>query len=81
MSTLFGRFPSLSQRNDIHVSFQPKRGESWAFVVTLTRIIRSKNGQDRQSVRMEPRPPYICKSALEARHWGATYALYRVRLL
>jgi ATP-dependent RNA helicase DHX57 len=32
-------------------------------------------------VRMEPHPPYICKSALEARHWGATYALYRVRLL
>lgn len=32
-------------------------------------------------MRMEPHPPYICKSALEARHWGATYALYRVRLL
>ncbi len=31
-------------------------------------------------MRMEPHPPYICKSALEARHWGATYALYRVRL-
>jgi hypothetical protein len=30
---------------------------------------------------MEPHPPYTCKSALEARHWGATYALYRVRLL
>ncbi|KAH8992445.1 P-loop containing nucleoside triphosphate hydrolase protein [Lactarius akahatsu] len=53
----------------------PKRGDGWAFVVTLTRT--SKNGQDRQSVRMEPHPPYICKSALEARHWGATYALYR----
>ncbi|KAF8481792.1 P-loop containing nucleoside triphosphate hydrolase protein [Russula ochroleuca] len=26
---------------------------------------------------MEPHPPYTCKSALEARHWGATYALYR----
>ena len=32
-------------------------------------------------MRMEPHPPYVCKSALEARHWGATYALYRVRLL
>ena len=32
-------------------------------------------------MRMEPHPPYICNSALEARHWGATYALYRVRLL
>ncbi|KAH9996047.1 P-loop containing nucleoside triphosphate hydrolase protein [Russula vinacea] len=38
------------------------------------------NGQERQSVRMEPHPPYTCKSALEARHWGATYALYRVLL-
>ncbi|KAG7099686.1 hypothetical protein E1B28_001508 [Marasmius oreades] len=26
---------------------------------------------------MEPHPPYVCPSALEARHWGATYALYR----
>jgi ATP-dependent RNA helicase DHX57 len=60
---------------------QPKRDDGWAFVVTLTRIVRTKNGQERQSVRMEPHPPYICKSALEARHWGATYALYRVRLL
>lgn len=50
----------------------PKRDDGWAFVVTLTRIVRTKNGQERQSVRMEPHPPYICKSALEARHWGAT---------
>src|SRR5882762_1422587 len=60
---------------------QPKRDDGWAFVVTLTRIIRTKNGQERQSVRMEPHPPYVCKSTMEARHWGATYALYRVRLL
>lgn len=32
------------------------------------------------SVRLEPHPPYICPTAPEARHWGATYALYRVRL-
>ena len=63
-----------------HLS-QPKRDDGWAFVVTLTRIVRTRNGQERQSVRMEPHPPYVCKSALEARHWGATYALYRVRLL
>ncbi|KAI0295038.1 hypothetical protein BC826DRAFT_302175, partial [Russula brevipes] len=55
----------------------PRRNEGWAFVVTLTRIVRNKNGQEHQSVRMEPHPPYICKSALEARHWGATFALYR----
>ncbi|KAI9508352.1 P-loop containing nucleoside triphosphate hydrolase protein [Russula earlei] len=57
--------------------FQPKRNEGWAFVVILTRIVRTKNGQEHESVRMEPHPPYICQSALEARHWGATYALYR----
>ncbi len=27
---------------------------------------------------MEPHPPFVMPSALEARHWGATYALYRV---
>ncbi|KAI0308348.1 P-loop containing nucleoside triphosphate hydrolase protein [Multifurca ochricompacta] len=63
------------------IARKPKRGEGWAFSVTLTRVVSSKNGQERQSARMEPHPPYICKSALEARHWGATYALYRVRLL
>ncbi|KAH9964169.1 P-loop containing nucleoside triphosphate hydrolase protein [Russula dissimulans] len=55
----------------------PKRDDGWAFIVTLTRVVRTKNGQEHESVRMEPHPPYICKSALEARHWGATYALYR----
>ncbi|KAK7064008.1 dead deah box [Favolaschia claudopus] len=30
------------------------------------------------SVRMVPHPPYISPSAIEARHWGATYALYRL---
>jgi hypothetical protein len=29
---------------------------------------------------MEPHPPYLRPTALEARHWGATYALYRVRV-
>jgi|SRR5712675_2423579 len=61
--------------------FQPKRDDGWSFVVTLMRVVRTKNGQEHESVRMEPHPPYICKSALEARHWGATYALYRVRLI
>ncbi|KAI0275281.1 P-loop containing nucleoside triphosphate hydrolase protein [Gloeopeniophorella convolvens] len=55
----------------------PKKGDGWAFVVTLTKINQTKNGQERQSVRMEPHPPYISQSAIEARHWGATYALYR----
>ena len=29
-------------------------------------------------MRLEPHPPYISPTAVEARHWGATYALYRV---
>ncbi|KAF8640981.1 hypothetical protein AX17_000627 [Amanita inopinata Kibby_2008] len=47
----------------------------WSFTVTLTRI-KQKTGE-KESVRMEPRPPYNRPSAIEARHWGATYALYR----
>ena len=31
-----------------------------------------------ESVRLEPHPPYTRPAAIEARHWGATYALYRV---
>lgn len=31
-------------------------------------------------VRLEPRPPLEMKTANEAKHWVATYALYRVRL-
>jgi ATP-dependent RNA helicase DHX57 len=29
---------------------------------------------------MQPNPPYYLPTAIEAKHWGATYALYRVRL-
>lgn len=42
----------------------------------LSRI--NKRTSQKESVRLEPHPPYIVPSALEARHWGATYALYRV---
>lgn len=28
---------------------------------------------------MEPELPHLSPTSLEARHWGATYALYRVR--
>ncbi|KAI0931624.1 hypothetical protein AcW2_000470 [Taiwanofungus camphoratus] len=41
----------------------------------LSRI--NKRTSQKESVRLEPHPPYIVPSALEARHWGATYALYR----
>ena len=50
--------------------------QGFAFVVTLSRY----KGGDKETVRMEPHPPYYRPNALEARHWGATYALYRVGL-
>ncbi|KAF7307178.1 Dead deah box [Mycena indigotica] len=52
-----------------------KNSEGFSFVVTLSKI-NKKSGQ-KESVRFEPHPPYIAPSAIEARHWGATYALYR----
>ncbi|KDQ31208.1 hypothetical protein PLEOSDRAFT_23490 [Pleurotus ostreatus PC15] len=56
--------------------FQPRKNDGYSFVVTLRRVNKkSDSGMD--SVRLEPHPPYICSTALEARHWGATYALYR----
>ncbi|KAA1467821.1 P-loop containing nucleoside triphosphate hydrolase protein [Dentipellis sp. KUC8613] len=55
-----------------------KRDEGWSFVVTLSRKVQKKgSGEEQESVRFEPHPPYICPTAIEARHWGATYALYR----
>ena len=39
----------------------------------------SKKTSEREQVRMSPQPRYFMPTALEARHWGATYALYRVR--
>ncbi|KAL4253594.1 hypothetical protein ABKN59_003415 [Abortiporus biennis] len=52
-----------------------RQGNGFSFVVTLSRI--NKKNSERESVRLEPHPPYLSPSALEARHWGATYALYR----
>ncbi|KIJ21992.1 hypothetical protein PAXINDRAFT_159969 [Paxillus involutus ATCC 200175] len=53
-----------------------KHGEGWTFVVSLSRINKKTSGKE--TVRFEPYPPYIRATALEARHWGATYALYRI---
>jgi hypothetical protein len=47
-------------------------------VVTLSR--HDKKTSESEIVRLEAEPPYYLPSAAEARHWGATYALYRVRL-
>ncbi|KIY51989.1 P-loop containing nucleoside triphosphate hydrolase protein [Fistulina hepatica ATCC 64428] len=51
-----------------------KRDGGFSFVITLSRV--SKKGE-KETVRLEPHPSRICPSAIEARHWGATYALYR----
>ncbi|KAG0702732.1 P-loop containing nucleoside triphosphate hydrolase protein [Suillus ampliporus] len=52
-----------------------KHGNDWSFVVIITRF--DKKTSQTESVRFEPHPPYLRPTALEARHWGATYALYR----
>ncbi|KAF7303226.1 Dead deah box [Mycena kentingensis (nom. inval.)] len=49
--------------------------QGFSFVVTLSKL-NKKTGQ-KETVRMEPHPPYVCPTAIEARHWGATYALHR----
>ncbi|KAH9934840.1 P-loop containing nucleoside triphosphate hydrolase protein [Fomitopsis serialis] len=53
-----------------------KQVDGYSFAVTLSRV--NKKTSNKESVRLEPHPPYVLPSALEARHWGATYALYRV---
>ncbi|KZT42681.1 P-loop containing nucleoside triphosphate hydrolase protein [Sistotremastrum suecicum HHB10207 ss-3] len=57
------------------VETREKNGEH-SFSVILRR--QNKKTSEQDSVRLEPHPPYFRPSALEARHWGATYALYRI---
>ncbi|KAG1828430.1 P-loop containing nucleoside triphosphate hydrolase protein [Suillus variegatus] len=52
-----------------------KHGNDWSFVVHIARF--DKKTSQTESVRLEPHPPYLRPTAVEARHWGATYALYR----
>ncbi|KAL1951731.1 hypothetical protein VTO73DRAFT_880 [Trametes versicolor] len=52
-----------------------RQPDGYSFVVALSRL--NKKTSERESVRLEPHPPFVMPSALEARHWGATYALYR----
>ncbi|RDB29375.1 hypothetical protein Hypma_015909 [Hypsizygus marmoreus] len=47
----------------------------WSFVACLSRI--SKKTNQKETIRLAPNPPYLRPTSLEARHWGATYALYR----
>lgn len=57
-----------------------QRKDSYSCVVT----IRKENKQDRSNpytIRLEPKEPgarLTCASSLEAKHWGATYALFRL---
>lgn len=55
---------------------QHRQGDGYSFSITLSRI--HKKTSQKESARLEPHPPYVLPSVLEARHWGATYALYRV---
>ncbi|KII93616.1 hypothetical protein PLICRDRAFT_131582 [Plicaturopsis crispa FD-325 SS-3] len=52
-----------------------RQKDGFSFVVTLARL--NKKNSTREIVRLEPHPPYLRPTAVEARHWGATYALYR----
>ncbi|PPQ64076.1 hypothetical protein CVT24_008889 [Panaeolus cyanescens] len=49
--------------------------DGFSFSVILSR--HNKKTSEKDTVRMEPHPPYCRPTAIEARHWGATYALYR----
>ncbi|KAF9454218.1 P-loop containing nucleoside triphosphate hydrolase protein [Macrolepiota fuliginosa MF-IS2] len=49
--------------------------KGYSFVVTLAKI--NKKSSERETVRLSPHQPYYRPSVVEARHWGATYALYR----
>ncbi|EKM84037.1 hypothetical protein AGABI1DRAFT_51702 [Agaricus bisporus var. burnettii JB137-S8] len=54
----------------------PRHGEQgYSFVLNLVRI--NKKTSEREIVRLSPHPPYYRPSIMEARQWGATYALYR----
>ncbi|KAG5636596.1 hypothetical protein H0H81_007536 [Sphagnurus paluster] len=52
-----------------------KRLEGWAFVVYISKINKKTN--TRESIKLVPEPEHLSPTALEARHWGATYALHR----
>ncbi|KAI0713143.1 P-loop containing nucleoside triphosphate hydrolase protein [Cerioporus squamosus] len=52
-----------------------RNANGYSFSITLSRL--NKKTSERESVRLEPHPPFVMSSVLEARHWGATYALYR----
>ncbi|KAG8836392.1 hypothetical protein FRC17_003302 [Serendipita sp. 399] len=52
-----------------------QHGDGHSAVVFVKR--QNNRTSQRETVRFEPRPPLAMKTALEAKHWAATYALYR----
>ncbi|KAF5368409.1 hypothetical protein D9758_002162 [Tetrapyrgos nigripes] len=52
-----------------------QRAGGFSFIITLSKI--NKKTSQKESVQLEPHPPKLCPTAIEARHWGATYAMYR----
>lgn len=52
-------------------------GQKWTGMVTLQKRV-SKNVYELEKVRLEPRPGLEIDTAQEAKHWAATYALFRV---
>ncbi|GJJ13213.1 hypothetical protein Clacol_007464 [Clathrus columnatus] len=57
-------------------TLQNRHDKGYSFIILLR--CRNKRTSQVDIVRFEPRPPFYMPTALEARHWGATYALYRV---
>ena len=68
--TLYDKLITLTYRGQRH------HPDGYHFTVILRR--QNKKTSQLDSVRLEPHPPLYMPSALEAKHWGATYALYRV---
>lgn len=64
------------EKATIETRRDPQGGYQW--FVLLNRI--DKKSKERETVRLEPHPAYPLPTVLEARHWAATYALYRVGL-
>lgn len=52
-------------------------GDKWTGAVTLQKRV-SKNVYDLEKVRLEVRPALEIATSQEAKHWAATYALFRV---
>ncbi|KDQ15674.1 hypothetical protein BOTBODRAFT_54555 [Botryobasidium botryosum FD-172 SS1] len=52
-----------------------RHGNGWTCVIKLAR--QNKKTSTLDTVVMEPHPPLSMGTVLEAKHWGATYALYR----